>query len=139
MIGGEGDTETVGADHGAGTEHLTRPPIIDDLKQSKEPMFDLRDVLRRSLQGQDGLAVDRFRSQVAAGIDEYYSHFAISPDGETMGGFLWNCDYVEGLQNFVAAAATRRGIGPAAVSARISPTRSFRNANKDGRIFACKL
>lgn len=41
-----------------------------------------------------------------SGIDEFYSHFAISPDGETMGGFLWNCDYVEGQQNFIAAAAT---------------------------------
>ncbi len=40
------------------------------------------------------------------GIDEYYSHFAISPDGETMGGFLWNCDDVEGQRNFIAAAAT---------------------------------
>lgn len=40
------------------------------------------------------------------GIDEYYSHFAISPDGGTMGGFLWNCDNTEGQRNFVAAAAT---------------------------------
>jgi hypothetical protein len=40
------------------------------------------------------------------GIDEYYSHFAVSPDGRTMGGFLWNCDDVEGLKNFVASAAT---------------------------------
>lgn len=40
------------------------------------------------------------------GIDEYYSHFTISPDGKTMGGFLWNCDDVEGQRNFVAAAAT---------------------------------
>jgi hypothetical protein len=40
------------------------------------------------------------------GVDEYYSHFAISPDGSTMGGFLWNCDYVEGRRNFLAAAAT---------------------------------
>jgi hypothetical protein len=40
-----------------------------------------------------------------AGIDEFYSHFAISPDGNTMGGFLWNCDNVEGQRNFVAAAA----------------------------------
>ena len=35
-----------------------------------------------------------------------YSHFAISPDGDTMGGFLYNCDNVEGQRNFVAAAAT---------------------------------
>jgi hypothetical protein len=41
-----------------------------------------------------------------AGIDEYYSHWAISPDGNTMGGFLWNCDWVEGRRNFIAAAAT---------------------------------
>ena len=40
------------------------------------------------------------------GMDMYYSHFAISPDGNTMGGFLWNCDYVEGRRNFIAAAAT---------------------------------
>ena len=40
------------------------------------------------------------------GVDEYYSHWAISPDGDTMGGFLWNCDYVEGQKNFLAAAAT---------------------------------
>ena len=38
------------------------------------------------------------------GVDEYYSHFAVSPDGATMGGFLWNCDYVEGQMNFIAAA-----------------------------------
>ena len=40
------------------------------------------------------------------GIDEYYSNFAISPDGSTMGGFLWNCDYVEGLKNYEVSAAT---------------------------------
>lgn len=40
------------------------------------------------------------------GIDEYYSHWAISPDGKTMGGFLWNCDEVEGQKNFIATAAT---------------------------------
>jgi hypothetical protein len=40
------------------------------------------------------------------GVDEYYSHFGISPDGRTMAGFLWNCDYVEGQQNFIASAAT---------------------------------
>ena len=39
------------------------------------------------------------------GIDEYYSNFAISPDGATMGGFLWNCDDVEGLNNYIASAA----------------------------------
>jgi hypothetical protein len=43
---------------------------------------------------------------MGGGFDEYYSHFAISPDGHTMGGFLWNCDDIEGLQNFTAAAAT---------------------------------
>jgi hypothetical protein len=43
---------------------------------------------------------------MGGGTDEYYSHFAISPDGSTMGGFLWNCDNVEGQQNFLAAAAT---------------------------------
>ena len=41
-----------------------------------------------------------------AGIDEYYSNFAISPDGNLMGGFLWNCDYVEGLKNYEVSAAT---------------------------------
>jgi hypothetical protein len=40
------------------------------------------------------------------GIDEYYSNFAISPNGDTMGGFLWNCDYVEGLKNYKVSAAT---------------------------------
>ena len=40
------------------------------------------------------------------GVDEYYSNFAISPDGSTMGGFLWNCDYVEGLKNYEVSAAT---------------------------------
>ena len=39
------------------------------------------------------------------GVEEYYSHWAISPDGNTMGGFLWNCDDVEGQKNFIAAAA----------------------------------
>jgi hypothetical protein len=41
-----------------------------------------------------------------SGILEYYSHFAISPDGNTMGGFLWNCDKVEGLKNFTVSAVT---------------------------------
>ena len=40
------------------------------------------------------------------GFDEYYSNFAISPDGRTMGGFLWNCDDVEGLRNYIVSAAT---------------------------------
>lgn len=37
---------------------------------------------------------------------EYYNNFAISPDGEYMGGFLWNCDDVEGQKNFVVSAVT---------------------------------
>lgn len=36
----------------------------------------------------------------------YYFNNAISPDGSTMGGYLYNCDNVEGLRNFGAAAAT---------------------------------
>lgn len=40
------------------------------------------------------------------GYDEYYNNFAISPDGSIMGGFLWNCDDVEGLKNFTVSAAT---------------------------------
>ncbi|MCH5374473.1 MAG: carboxypeptidase-like regulatory domain-containing protein, partial [Planctomycetes bacterium] len=40
------------------------------------------------------------------GLDEYYNNFAISPDGEYMGGFLWNCDDVEGQKNFVVSAVT---------------------------------
>jgi hypothetical protein len=40
------------------------------------------------------------------GFDEYYNNFAISPDGSTMGGFLWNCDDVEGVKNFTVSAAT---------------------------------
>jgi len=43
---------------------------------------------------------------MGGGVAEYYSHFTISPDGKTMGGFLWNCDYVEGQTNYIAAAAT---------------------------------
>jgi len=35
----------------------------------------------------------------------YYSHFAISPDGSTMGGFLYNCDDSDEYKNFVANAA----------------------------------
>jgi hypothetical protein len=41
-----------------------------------------------------------------SGVLEYYSHFAISPDGNTMGGFLWHCDDVEGLRNFTVSAVT---------------------------------
>ena len=41
-----------------------------------------------------------------SGVLEYYSHFAISPDGNTMGGFLWHCDGVEGLKNFTVSAVT---------------------------------
>lgn len=40
------------------------------------------------------------------GILEPYSHFAISPDGETTGGFLWNCDNDPNYNNFRAAAVT---------------------------------
>ncbi len=40
------------------------------------------------------------------GTDDYYSNFAISPDGITMGGFLYNCDDSEEYRNFGAAAAT---------------------------------
>ncbi len=41
-----------------------------------------------------------------SGVMEYYSNFAISPDGTTMGGFLWNCDNIEGFRNFEVSAAT---------------------------------
>lgn len=41
-----------------------------------------------------------------SGFLEYYSNFAISPDGKTMGGFLWNCDNIEGFRNYVVSAAT---------------------------------
>jgi hypothetical protein len=37
---------------------------------------------------------------------EKYSHFAISPDGRAMGGFLWACDNSPDYSNFIAAAAT---------------------------------
>jgi len=40
------------------------------------------------------------------GYDDYYNNFAISPDGSIMGGYLYNCDDIEGQRNFVAAAAT---------------------------------
>jgi hypothetical protein len=43
---------------------------------------------------------------MGGGNDEHYSHFAISPDGNTMGGFLWNCDDSDSYMNFLAAAAT---------------------------------
>ena len=43
---------------------------------------------------------------MGGGTVETYSHFAISPDGKTMGGFLWNCDNDPNYQNFTAAAAT---------------------------------
>ncbi|MDJ0905852.1 MAG: hypothetical protein QNI96_07525 [Woeseiaceae bacterium] len=40
------------------------------------------------------------------GTLEKYSHFAISPDGKTMGGFLWACDNSPDYFNYIAAAAT---------------------------------
>lgn len=40
------------------------------------------------------------------GYDIYYSNFALSPDGSTMGGYLYNCDNIEGQRDFLAAAAT---------------------------------
>ena len=40
------------------------------------------------------------------GTLEKYSHFAISPDGRTIGGFLWACDNNPDYQNYIAAAAT---------------------------------
>ncbi|MGA9574479.1 MAG: hypothetical protein WBS20_11090, partial [Lysobacterales bacterium] len=40
------------------------------------------------------------------GMDDYYSNFAISPDGITMGGYLYNCDDAEAYKNFTASAAT---------------------------------
>ncbi len=43
---------------------------------------------------------------LGSGVPQAYSHFAISPDGETIGGFLWNCDNDPNYNNFRAAAAT---------------------------------
>jgi hypothetical protein len=40
------------------------------------------------------------------GTLETYSHFAISPDGQTMGGFLWNCDNDPEYKNFTVSAVT---------------------------------
>lgn len=40
------------------------------------------------------------------GVTEYYSNFAISPDGRSMGGFLWHCDNDPDLQNFRVSAVT---------------------------------
>jgi len=40
------------------------------------------------------------------GLIEYYSHHAISPDGSTIGGFLWNCDDPAQPGYFDASAAT---------------------------------
>ena len=40
------------------------------------------------------------------GVVETYANFAISPDGSTMGGFLWNCDGSEDYQDFTVSAAT---------------------------------
>jgi hypothetical protein len=43
---------------------------------------------------------------MGGGTLEKYSHFAISPNGKTMGGFLWACDNDPNYGNFIAAAAT---------------------------------
>jgi hypothetical protein len=40
------------------------------------------------------------------GYTDYHSNLAISPDGNIMAGYLYNCDNIEGQRNFVAAAAT---------------------------------
>jgi hypothetical protein len=40
------------------------------------------------------------------GLLEYYSHHAISPDGSTMGGFLWNCEAPGEVGYFRASAVT---------------------------------
>lgn len=40
------------------------------------------------------------------GLIEYYSHHAISPDGSTIGGFLWNCDDPAAPGYFAASAVT---------------------------------
>ena len=40
------------------------------------------------------------------GIVETYSNFAISPNGETLGGFLWACDNDPNYDNYTAMAAT---------------------------------
>jgi hypothetical protein len=40
------------------------------------------------------------------GIIEYYSHHAMSPDGSTIGGFLWNCPGSGEPGQFKASAAT---------------------------------
>ncbi|WP_346837968.1 matrixin family metalloprotease [Microbulbifer sp. SAOS-129_SWC] len=40
------------------------------------------------------------------GILEMYSNFAISPDGRTMGGFLWNCDNAAEYSNYRVSAVT---------------------------------
>lgn len=43
---------------------------------------------------------------LGGGIQEMYSNFAISPDGRTMGGFLWNCDNSAEYSNYRVSAAT---------------------------------
>jgi hypothetical protein len=40
------------------------------------------------------------------GVTEYYSNFAISPDGRSMGGFLWHCDNDPNVKNFEVSAVT---------------------------------
>ena len=40
------------------------------------------------------------------GIFETYAHFALSPNGRTLGGFLWSCDNDPNYKNHTAMAAT---------------------------------
>lgn len=49
--------------------------VLADLKSSRGALFDLREVLRRALEGQDGYSTDRFKDRLNQEIESFYGRW----------------------------------------------------------------
>ena len=59
--------------------------ILGDLKASREPLLDLRELFRRAMHGGDGIPVDRFRAQVETEVAAYFGRWDRRTDGPEQG------------------------------------------------------
>ncbi|MBN1687350.1 MAG: AAA family ATPase [Spirochaetales bacterium] len=64
--------------------------LLDDLKTSGDALFDLREVLRRTLSGESKFNVDRFKARLEREIEDYYRRWDRNAGGPEQGRGIAN-------------------------------------------------
>ncbi len=76
--------------------------VLADLEKSPDALFDLREVLRRAFEGEDGYGADRFKARVEEEIDSYYGRWDKTAGGPEQGRGISN-PWKQGCGKIVAA------------------------------------